>query len=127
MVSHQVYVGAVGDTSTLRAALEGAKATRMRVTTVYADRGYGNEIADQVLNELKIPRRVIPRQGRAAPEQSTPSWRRRYRHRAGAEGRISHLKRRYGLIRSRLKGHTGATICPGCGPGPRSPPRRWWP
>jgi IS5 family transposase len=30
--------------------------------------------------------------------------------RVGAEGRISHLKRRYGLGRSRLKGHPGARI-----------------
>ncbi|MGO8905947.1 MAG: transposase [Solirubrobacteraceae bacterium] len=32
---------------------------------------------------------------------------RRARYRTGAEGRISHLKRRYGLRRSRLKGHNG--------------------
>ena len=34
--------------------------------------------------------------------------RRLARYRVGAEGRISHLKRRYGLRRSRLKGHDGA-------------------
>ncbi len=34
--------------------------------------------------------------------------RRLARYRVGAEGRISHLKRRYGLKRSRLKGHVGA-------------------
>jgi IS5 family transposase len=34
--------------------------------------------------------------------------RRLARFRVGAEGRISHLKRRYGLDRSRLKGHHGA-------------------
>ena len=33
--------------------------------------------------------------------------RRRQRYRTGAEGRISHLKRGYGLDRSRLKGDTG--------------------
>jgi len=32
---------------------------------------------------------------------------RQARYRTGAEGRISHLKRRYGLRRSRLKGHDG--------------------
>jgi IS5 family transposase len=32
---------------------------------------------------------------------------RRARYRTGAEGRISHLKRSYGLRRSRLKGHDG--------------------
>jgi len=34
--------------------------------------------------------------------------RRLARYRVGCEGRISHLKRRYGLARSRLKGHDGA-------------------
>jgi transposase, IS5 family len=34
--------------------------------------------------------------------------RRLARYRVGAEGRISHLKRRYGLNRTRLKGHDGA-------------------
>ncbi len=29
-------------------------------------------------------------------------------YRAGSEGRISHLKRSYGLRRSRLRGHPGA-------------------
>ena len=35
---------------------------------------------------------------------------RRARYRTGIEGRISHLKRRYGLRRSRLKGHDGMRI-----------------
>ena len=39
---------------------------------------------------------------------SRRSDRRLARYRVGAEGRISHLKRRYGLGRSRLKGHDGA-------------------
>jgi IS5 family transposase len=46
-----------------------------------------------------------------AGRQSTGSKRsdrRLARYRVGSEGRISHLKRRYGLRRSRLKGHHGA-------------------
>jgi IS5 family transposase len=39
---------------------------------------------------------------------SRRSDRRLARYRVGAEGRISHLKRRYGLGRSHLKGHRGA-------------------
>ena len=48
-----------------------------------------------------------------AGRQSTGSRRsdrRLARYRVGSEGRISHLKRRYGLGRSRLKGHQGARI-----------------
>jgi transposase, IS5 family len=39
--------------------------------------------------------------------------RRRQRYRTGAEGRISHLKRGYGLDRSRLKGDTGHQVWAG--------------
>jgi len=38
---------------------------------------------------------------------------RRARYRTGIEGRISHLKRGYGLKRSRLKGHDGTTTWTG--------------
>ncbi len=38
---------------------------------------------------------------------------RRSRYRTGIEARISHLKRRYGLRRSRLKGHDGMRIWTG--------------
>ena len=41
---------------------------------------------------------------------SRRTQRRLQRYRTGAEGRISHLKRRYGLNRSRLKGHDGQQI-----------------
>jgi len=47
--------------------------------------------------------------GRQQPE-SRRTRRRLARYRTGAEGRISHLKRRYGLDRSRLKGHDGQQI-----------------
>ena len=56
---------------------------------------------------------MIPRVGKAALIEGSRSWRQRYRWRAGAEGRISHLKRRYGLNRTRLKGYTGAQIWAG--------------
>lgn len=115
VVSHQVYAGNPHDTGTLREAVAGAQATGMQVRTVFADRGYGNDAADAVLDDLRIRDRVIPRVGRASPVEQTQRWRRRYRHRAGAEGRISHLKRRYGLARSRLKGHEGAKIWVGYG------------
>jgi IS5 family transposase len=115
VVSHQVYIGAPADTDTLGPALDGAQATGMRMRTVLADRGYGNEVADRILASHGISDKVVPRVGAAAPVERTRAWRRRYRFRAGAEGRISHLKRRHGLSRTRLKGHTGATIWAGYG------------
>jgi IS5 family transposase len=50
--------------------------------------------------------------GRQQPG-SRRTQRRLARYRTGAEGRISHLKRRYGLNRSRLKGNEGRQIWTG--------------
>ena len=50
--------------------------------------------------------------GRQEPG-SRRTRRRRQRYRTGAEGRISHLKRGYGLRRSRLKGNEGHQIWDG--------------
>jgi len=47
--------------------------------------------------------------GRQEPASKHTSRRLR-RYRTGAEGRVSHLKRRYGLDRSRLKGDEGQQI-----------------
>ncbi len=115
VVSHQVYVGNPADAQTLQASVATAKAIGMKVTTVLADRGYGNQVGDQALAAVGITDKVIPRVGRADPVEATRSWRRRYRFRAGSEGRISHLKRRHGLRRTRLKGHAGATLWAGYG------------
>jgi len=115
VVSHQVYAGAPYDADTLEAAVAGAQEIGMRVRTVLADRGYGNDVADGALARRGISDRVIPRVGRADPIERTRAWRRRYRFRAGSEGRISALKRGRGWARSRLKGHTGARIWVGHG------------
>ena len=115
VVGHQVHLGNPFDADTLQPLLQQAKAIGMRVRTVFADRGFGNEAADAVIEAEAIPDKVIPRVGKAAPVEATRSWRRRYRWRAGAEGRISHLKRRYGLDRTHLKGYAGAQIWAGYG------------
>ena len=115
VVSHQVYAGNPPDAKTLEAAIAGAQAIGMRVTTVLADRGYGDVVGDEALVRRGITSSVIPRRGKPTPIQQTRSWRRRYRYRAGAEGRISGLKRGRGWARSRLKGLSGATIWAGHG------------
>jgi IS5 family transposase len=56
--------------------------------------------------------RQIQLSGRHEPG-SRRTRKRRARYRTGIEGRISHLKRRYGLRRSRLKGHDGMRIWTG--------------
>ena len=58
-----------------------------------------------VAKHLPEPERLLIA-GKHAPG-SRKTNRRLAKFRVGCEGRISHLKRRYGLRRSRLKGHTG--------------------
>jgi IS5 family transposase len=62
---------------------------------------------NEALGELRPERVFIS--GRQEPGSKRTNRRMR-RYRTGAEGRISHLKRRYGLGRSRLKGHEGQRI-----------------
>ncbi len=115
VVSHQVYAGNPADAQTLEAAIGGAQHIGMKVSSVFADRAYGDSVGDNALAARGIVDSVIPRKGSAHPRQHTRAWRRRYRWRAGAEGRISALKRGHGLRRTRLKGYRGARIWTGFG------------
>lgn len=115
VVAYEVLQGNPVDAETLAPLLKQVMNIGMRIKTVVADRGYGREPVDQVLADAGIVDKIIPRTGRSDPIESTRNWRRRYRWRAGLEGRISHLKRRFGWNRSRLKGHAGARIWSGYG------------
>ena len=65
-------------------------------------------------NEALAPLQVDRVHINGRQEQGSRRTRRRLlRYRTGAEGRISHLKRGYGLRRSRLKGDEGHQIWDG--------------
>jgi IS5 family transposase len=66
----------------------------------------GGFYPDGVAEQLPGPERVFIAGRQSAGSRRTN--RRLARFRVGIEGRVSHLKRRYGLRRSRLKGHRGA-------------------
>jgi hypothetical protein len=66
MVAHEVYLGNPADASTLQTMVASAKAIGMKVRTVLADRGYGNEVGDQALAAEGINDKVIPRVGRSS-------------------------------------------------------------
>jgi IS5 family transposase len=74
---------------------------------VALDGGFQPGPTNESLADLAADRVFIS--GRQQPG-SRRTQRRLQRYRTGAEGRISHLKRRYGLDRSRLKGHNGQRI-----------------
>jgi transposase, IS5 family len=76
----------------------------IRVQDVALDGGFNTGPTTSALENLQ-PKNVFIA-GRQEPG-SKRTQRRLRRYRTGAEGRISHLKRRYGLDRSRLKGDQG--------------------
>jgi len=77
---------------------------------VALDGGFQTKASEEALAPLQPERTFIA--GRASPG-SRRTQRRLARYRTGAEGRVSHLKRRYGLRRSRLKGGEGERIWTG--------------
>lgn len=83
--------------------------TRLGITPreVAVDGGFQPTPTNAALAELGIKTVFIA--GHQEPA-SRHTKRRLARYRTGAEGRISHLKRRYGLDRSRLKGDEGEQI-----------------
>jgi transposase, IS5 family len=86
-----------------------AELTRLGITPreVAVDGGFQPTPTNAVLAELGIKTVFIA--GHQEPA-SRHTERRLARYRTGTEGRISHLKRRYGLDRSRLKGDEGEQI-----------------
>ena len=83
---------------------------RIRPREIVADGGFMPGPTSEALPDLTDDQIQIS--GRHEPG-SRRTRKRRARYRTGIEGRISHLKRRYGLRRSRLKGDDGVTIWTG--------------
>jgi IS5 family transposase len=79
----------------------------IRPREIALDGGFMAGPTNHALEPLEPDRVFIA--GRQQPE-SRRTTRRLRRYRTGAEGRISHLKRRYGVDRSRLKGDEGQQI-----------------
>jgi transposase, IS5 family len=75
------------------------------------DRGISSPDNEATAQAAGVKRVVLPARGKAPPErqeQERQRWfRRGYRFRAGIEGRISSLHRRYGFDRCREKGAAG--------------------
>jgi len=78
---------------------------------VTGDRGVASPENERLAKDAGVKRVVLPSKGRASPkrqQQERQAWfRRGYRFRAGIEGRISVLRRCYGLDRCRDHGEAG--------------------
>jgi IS5 family transposase len=95
-------IGAPNESELLPATAGELKRLGLRPREVALDGGFPVEAANE-----HFPHAAVF----VAGQQHPPSRRSKKRlasYRAGSEGRISHLKRRYGLRRSRLRGHDGA-------------------
>jgi transposase, IS5 family len=120
VLDHELLVGNPADAPLLVPAVQRVSRWAGRVPgAVTADRSYGEAAVDDALGELGVPRVAIPRKGtpgtvRQTHEHSRP-FRRLVKWRTGSEGRISHLKHRYGWDRTLMDGIDGARIW--CGHG----------
>jgi IS5 family transposase len=72
-----------------------------------ADRGFATAANREAARKAGVKRLALPYVGKAPPEAKEPWFRAGYRWRAGMEGRISLLGRRFGLKRARYPGERG--------------------
>ena len=96
-----------------------AEVTGRTPGTVVGDRGFGTAANDRALAQLGVARIGLQRKGRLSPTRAaverTRSFRRLRNWRVGIEARISHLKRSFGLRRTRLRRLGGARTWVGLG------------
>ena len=120
ITSYEVCEGNPSDTSLLKPAVRGHRRLfRKRLKSVAADRGFYSRANERWLKEGGVKQVSIPVRGKASRERRTeqkqPWFRRLQRFRAGSEGRISLLKRKFGLGRSLMRGGNGTEIWVGQG------------
>jgi transposase, IS5 family len=120
IADHQLQRGNPPDAPQLLPAVERVLAvTGQAPATVVGDRGFGTAANDQAMQALGVKRVGLQRNG--APDKArlaverTRAFRRLRNWRVGIEARISHLKRSFGLRRTRLRRLGGAQTWVGLG------------
>lgn len=108
------------DVTLLKSAVRGHRRLfRKRLRAVATDRGFYSRGNEAWLKKGGVKQVSIPVRGKASQErrreQKQPWFRRLQRFRAGAEGRISLLKRKFGIRRSLMRGNGGTEIWVGQG------------
>jgi IS5 family transposase len=120
VADHQLQQGNPPDAPQLVAAVERvAKVTGRVAGTVVGDRGFGTAANDRALAELGVKRIGLQRKGTVSAARAvlerTRAFRRMRNWRVGIEARISHLKRGFGVRRTRLRRLPGAKTWVGLG------------
>jgi len=98
--------GNPGENELLPATLASLDALALKIKELALDGGFRVTATTDALTASAQAPGTVAIAGTQEPD-SQRTRRRLYCYRSGAEGRISHLKRGYGLRRSRLKGHDG--------------------
>jgi IS5 family transposase len=117
---HRLQRGNPPDAPQLLPAVERvATVTGRPPATVVGDRGFGTAANDQALEALGVKRVGLQRTGTPGKARQAYERTRRFRRlrnwRVGIEARISHLKRSFGLRRTRLRRLPGARTWVGLG------------
>jgi IS5 family transposase len=120
IADHQLQHGNPPDAPQLVPAVQRvAQVTGQVAATVVGDRGFGTAANDRALAEGGVKRIGLQRKGRLSPTRAalerTRPFRRLRNWRVGIEARISHLKRSFGLRRTRLRRLPGAKTWAGLG------------
>ncbi len=115
ITAYEVLKENPSDTDLLKPAVRGHRRLfRKRLKAVAADRGFYSRANEEWLKGSGVKQVSIPVRGKVGRErlkEQRQSWFRRLQHfRAGAEGRISLLKRKFGLDRSLMRGSHGTEI-----------------
>jgi len=108
IADHQLEQGNPPDAPQLVGAVQRVAAITGRPPgTVVGDRGFGTAANDRTLAELGVARIGLQRSGTPGTArvvlERTRAFRRMRNWRVGIEARISHLKRSFGLRRTRLR------------------------
>jgi IS5 family transposase len=120
IADHQLQRGNPADAPQLVPAVERVIAVTGRTPgTVVGDRGFGTAANDQAVAALGVRRVGLQRNGTPGKARLALERTRRFRRlrnwRVGIEARISHLKRSFGLRRTRLRRLGGARTWVGLG------------
>jgi transposase, IS5 family len=120
ITTYQVLADNPSDTTLVKSAVKGHKRLfRKRLKAVTGDRGFYSGPNEDWLKENGVRQTSIPKRGKTSEErrryQKQPWFKRLQRFRAGIEARISLLKRKFGLKRSRMRGSPGFNIWVGQG------------
>jgi IS5 family transposase len=120
VTDYEVSRGNPADTTVLVPAIERHTGRVGKVPKeVATDRGMARPTNEKALEKLGVEHCSLPKTGpKTAAERDkerSPWFRRLQRFRAGGEGRISLLKRKYGWRRSRVRGLDGVTTWVGWG------------